>query len=68
MGIYGNYPATIEDCLTYRLKSLNENNLNYFTWYGTHKGFTSCSINGEVHSKINIKVTYSKYQRFVIFD
>jgi hypothetical protein len=68
MGRYANYPSTVEDCLTFRLKSLTENNNSYFNSYGTLKGVTSWSGNGEVHSKINIEVTYSEYERFIIFD
>lgn len=63
-----NYPKTVEDCLTFRLKSLTENNNTYFNSYGTRKGVTSWSIKGEVHSKINIEVTYTEYKSFIIFD
>lgn len=68
MGRYGNYPTTVEECLTYRLKSLTANNLNYFTSYGMRKGVTTWSTNGEIHSKVNIEVTYSEYRSFIIFD
>ena len=68
MGRYGNYPTTVEDCLTFRLKSLTENNNTYFTSYGTRKGVTSWSRNGEVHSKIDIEVTYTEIETFIIFD
>jgi hypothetical protein len=68
MGRYGNYPTTVEDCLTFRLKSLTDSNLNYFTSYGTKRGVTSWSTNGQVHSTINIEVTYSEYDTYIIFD
>lgn len=68
MGRYGNYPTTVEDCLTFRLKSLTENNNTYLTKYGTQKGVTRWSTNGEVHSIINIEVTHSEFDTFVIFD
>lgn len=68
MGRYATYPTTVEDCLTFRLKSLTENNNIYFTSYGTKKGVTSWSRNGEVHSKINIEVTYTENETFIIFD
>lgn len=68
MGRYGNYPTTVENCLTFRLKSLTENNNTYLTSYGTQKGVTSCSRNGEVHSTINIEVSHSEYQTYIIFD
>ena len=68
MGRYANYPTTIEDCLTFRLKSLTENNNTYFTSFGTRKGVTSWSRNGEVHSKIDIEVTHTEYDSFIIFD
>lgn len=68
MGRYGNYPTTIEDCLTFRLKSLTENGNTYLTSYGTRKGITSWSSNGQVHSKINIEVTYTEYDTYIIFD
>ena len=68
MGRFGNYPTTVEDCLTFRLKSLTENNNTYFTSFGTRKGVTSWSRNGEVHSKIDIEVTHTEYDSFIIFD
>jgi len=68
MGRYGNYPTTVEDCLTFRLKSLTENNNNYFKSYGTRKGVTSWSRNGAVSSTISIEVTYTEYRSFIIFD
>ncbi len=68
MGRYGNYPTTVEDCLTFRLKSLTENNNTYLTSYGTQRGVTSWSINGEVHSRINIEVTYTENETYIIFD
>ena len=68
MGRYGNYPTTVEDCLTFRLKSLTENNSTYLISYGTRKGVTSWSRNGEVYSTINIEVTHSEYQTYIIFD
>ena len=68
MGRYGNYPTTVEDCLTFRLKSLTENNSTYLTSYGTRKGVTSWSTNGNVHSTINIEVTHSEYDTYIIFD
>jgi hypothetical protein len=68
MGRYGNYPTTVEDCLTFRLKSLTENNNTYLTSYGTQRGVTSWSTNGEVHSTINIEVTFTEYEAFIIFD
>ena len=68
MGRYGNYPTTVEDCLTFRLKSLTENNNTYLTSYGTQRGVTSWSTNGEVHSTINIEVTYTEYESYIIFD
>lgn len=68
MGRYGNYPTTVEECLTFRLKSLTENNNNYLTSYGTRKGVTRWSTNGEVCSTINIEVTYTEYEAYVIFD
>jgi hypothetical protein len=68
MGRYGNYPTTVEDCLTFRLKSLTENNNTYLTSYGTQRGVTSWSTNGQVHSTINIEVIYSEYEAYIIFD
>lgn len=68
MGRYGNYPKTIEDCLTFRLKSLTENNNTYLTSYGTLRGVTSWSRNGEVHSTITIEVTHTEYETYIIFD
>jgi len=68
MGRYGNYPTTVEDCLTFRLKSLTENNNTYLTSYGTQRGVTSWSTNGNVHSTINIEVTHSEYDTYIIFD
>jgi hypothetical protein len=68
MGRYGNYPTTVEDCLTFRLKSLTENNSLYLTSYGTRKGVTSWSTNGVVNSTINIEVIYSEYEAYIIFD
>ena len=68
MGRYGNYPTTVEDCLTFRLKSLTENNSTYLTSYGTRKGVTSWSTNGAVNSTINIEVTYTEYEAYIIFD
>ena len=68
MGRYGNYPTIVEDCLTFRLKSLTENNNTYLASYGTQRGVTSWSTNGEVHSTINIEVTHSEYQTYIIFD
>ena len=65
---YANYPTTVEDCLTFRLKSLTENNNTYLTSYGTRKGVTSWSRNGEIHSKIDIEVTYSVNEAYIIFD
>lgn len=68
MGRYANYPTTIEDCLTFRLKSLTENNNCYLTSYGIRKGITSWSSNGQTHSKISILVNHSKYETYIIFD
>jgi len=68
MGRYGNFPTTVEDCLTFRLKSLTENNNTYLTSYGTRKGVTSWSTNGVVNSTINIEVTYTEYEAYIIFD
>ena len=65
MGRYGNYPTTVEDCLTFRLKSLTENNSTYLTSYGTRKGVTSWSTNGVVNSTINIEVIYSEYEAYI---
>ena len=65
---YSNFPTTIEDCLTFRLKGLTENLNNYLTSYGTRKGVTSWSRNGEKFASINIEVTYNEYQSFIIFD
>lgn len=68
MGRYGNYPTTIEDCLTFRLKSLTENNNCYLTSYGTRKGTTSWSSNGQTHSTISIEVKHSECETYIIFD
>jgi len=68
MGRYGNYPTTVEDCLTFRLKSLTENNNTYLTSYGTRKGTTSWSSNGQTHSTISIEVKHSEYETYIIFD
>ena len=68
MGRYGNYPTTVEDCLTFRLKNLTENNNTYFKSYGIRKGVTSWSRNGSVHSTVNIEVTYTDYETYIIFD
>jgi len=68
MGRYGNYPTTVEDCLTFRLKSLTENNNTYLTSYGTQRGVTSWSTNGVVNSTINIEVTHTEYRSHIIFD
>ncbi len=68
MGRYGNYPTTVEDILTFRLKSLNENNNSYLTSYGTRKAVTSWYQNGSVCSKISIEVTHSEYESFIILD
>lgn len=63
-----NYNTTVEDCLTYRLKSLTENNNNYLKSYGIRTGVTSWTINGQPHAKINFKVTHTEYETFIIFD
>lgn len=68
MGRYGNYPTTVEDCLTFRLKNLTENKNNYLTSHGTQRGVTSWITNGEVQSTINIEVTYTEYEAYIIFD
>lgn len=68
MGRYGNYPTTVEDCLTFRIKSLTENKNTYLTKCGIQRGVTSWSTNGVVHSTINIEVTHSEYDTFIIFD
>lgn len=68
MGRYGNYPTTVEDTLTFRLKTLFENKNTYFNTYGTQYGITSWSVNGTVTSKINIIVHYSKYDSYILFD
>jgi hypothetical protein len=68
MGRFGNYPTTVEDCLTFRLKSLTENNNNYLTSYGIRRGVTSWSTNGNIHSTINIEVTHTEYETFIIFN
>jgi hypothetical protein len=65
---YANYPTTVEDSLTFRLKSLTENNNTYLTSYGTRKGVTSWSRNGIVDSKIDIKVTHSEYNTYIILN
>ncbi|MEC4048461.1 hypothetical protein OX284_003390 [Flavobacterium sp. SUN046] len=68
MGRYGNYPTTVEDCLIFRLKSLTENNNTYLTSYGTQKGVTSWSSNGLLISTINIEVTFTEYEAYIILD
>jgi len=68
MGRYGNFPTTVEDCLTFRLKNLTENKNTYLKYYGTQRGVTSWSVNGKVQSSINIEVTHSEYNTFIIFD
>jgi len=65
---YANYPTTVEDCLTFRLKSLTENNNYYLTSYGTRTGVTTWCRGGEVHSRINIEVTHTEYETYIIFD
>jgi hypothetical protein len=68
MGRYTTYPTIVEDCLTFRLKSLFENNNDYFSTYGTRKGLTSWSRNGEAHSSVSIEVTYAEYETYIVFD
>lgn len=68
MGRYGNYPRTVEDCLTFRLKSLTENGNAYLDSYGKTQGVTSWSRNGEVFAKIDILVTHTEDRTFIIFD
>lgn len=68
MGRYGNFPTTVEDCLTFRLKSLTENKNTYLKYYGTQRGVTSWSRNGQVTSTINIEVTHSEFSTYIIFD
>ncbi len=68
MGRFANYPKTVEDCLTFRLKSLTENNNTYLTSHGTRTGVTSWSRRGEVHSRINIEVTHTDNDTYIIFD
>ena len=63
---FANYPKTVEDCLTFRLKSLTENNNTYFTSYGVRKGVTSWSRNGEAHSKIDIEVTFLEFEKYIV--
>lgn len=68
MGRYSNCPTTVEDRLTFRLKSLTENNNTYLTSYGTRSGVTRWSRNGEEYAKINIEVTHNENQTYIIFD
>lgn len=63
-----NYNTTVEDCLTYRLKCLTENNFNYLKSYGIRTGTTSWRINGQPHAKIDFKVTHTKNGSFITFD
>lgn len=68
MGRYGNYPTIVENCLIFKLKSLTEKNKTYLTSYGTQKGISSWSTNGEVHSTINLEVTYTEYEAYMILN
>jgi hypothetical protein len=68
MGRYGNFITTVEDCLTFRLKSLTENKNTYLKYYGTQRGVTSWSVNGKVQSSINIEVTHSEFSTYIILD
>lgn len=65
MGRYGNYPKTIEDCLTISIKKLNE--WNYLT-NGIKSGTISWSTNGVAHSKIDIKVIFTDLENCIILD
>ena len=62
---YANYPTTVEDCLKISITKLKE--WNYLS-LGTKSGTISWSRNGEVHSKIDIKVTNTGYTSFMILD
>ena len=68
MGRYGGYANRVEDCLTFRLKSLTENNNGYLTSYGHRRGVTTWSTNGTKTASISIEVSYTEYEAFIIFD
>lgn len=59
------YLTTIEDCLTISTTKLKE--WGYFN-LGQKKGTISWSRNGHTHSKIDVHVTYSEYDKFIILD
>jgi hypothetical protein len=55
--------------LTYRVKSLTENNNNnYLKSYGIRTGTTSWSINGQHHARIDFKVKHTENGSFITFD
>lgn len=66
MGRYGNYPKTVEDCLTISISDLKK--WNYLTNNGTQAGSLHWSRNGQRHSSIGISVTKNDFQIFAILD
>lgn len=66
MGRYGNYPTTVEDCLSISIKKLKE--WEYLKYNGTKSGVISWSRNDISHSKINIDVRKNDYTAFMILS
>ena len=68
MGRFASFNTTIEDSLTFRLKSLTENKIGFLSSYGHRTGVTSWSTNGITTSSISLEVYYSEEESYIIFD
>ncbi|MBC7845519.1 MAG: hypothetical protein H7Y10_03405 [Flavobacterium sp.] len=62
-----NYPTAVEDSLTFRLKSLTENNNSYLNSYGIRAGTTNWTRNGKPYASIGITVTHTEVNTFIKF-
>lgn len=62
---FANYDKTVDDCLTVSITKLKE--WDYLK-SGTKSGTISWSRNGETHSKINILVRFSEFEKYIEFN
>jgi hypothetical protein len=68
MARYSTFPTTIEDTLTFRLKSLSENGNNYLKIQGRQTGVTRWVQNGQETSKLRFTVSNNDFDTFIEFD
>lgn len=66
MGRYGNYPKTVDECLTVSITKLKE--WGYLNFLGTKSGSITWSRIGEQHSSIGISVLNNGFNKYLTLN